>query len=75
MAIDTAWLWQEGNKSRIGGDGEYDGADGDGGDEVIQKPLKRVQLTPPIPPKDSKKEAFLHLTPSTHFVRVNSNSS
>ena len=25
---------------------DYDGADGDGGDEVIQKPPKRVQLTP-----------------------------
>ena len=56
MAIDAALLWKKGNKNRLEGDDvEYDGADGD---EVIQKPPKRVQLTPPIPSDNSKTWEF-----------------
>ncbi len=44
MAIDIALLWQEGNKNRFEGDVEYDGADGDGGDYILQEAPKRVQL-------------------------------
>ena len=42
-------------KHRIRADAEYDGADGDGGDEVIQKAPKKINLPLLIPPKDSKK--------------------
>ena len=38
-----------GGKPRIGRDGEYDGADCDGGDASLPKPLKRVHLPHPNP--------------------------
>ena len=36
---------------------------------------KRSSCHPLIPSKDSKKQTKFHLTPPTHFVRVNNNSS
>ena len=56
-------------------DVDYDGADCDGGDKPHQIVLKRLFRATLIPSKNCSKVLVSEMTPLTHFVRVNYNSS